>query len=89
MRRISVLVLAVAAAGLGASTALAQGHEIEVRKHRSFLEPSNVAPVGTQNLYAVDSTRLNYGAPGGAARRDDLKQGLLPQPGDPIGWAPR
>jgi hypothetical protein len=89
MRRISILVLAAVAASLGASAAFAQSHEIEVRKHQSFLEPSNVAPVGTQNLYAVDSTRLNYDAPGGAARRDDLKQGLLPKPGDPIGWAPR
>jgi hypothetical protein len=89
MRRMSILVLAVAAASLQASAALAQSHEIEVRKHRSFLEPGNVVPVGTENRYVVDSARLNSGAPGGAARRDDLHQGLLPRPGDPIGDAPR
>lgn len=87
--RISVFVVAIAVASLGASAALAQSRQIEVKKHRSFLDPSNVVPVGSQNLYAVDSTRLNYGAPGGAARRDEFHQGLLPHPGDPIGWAPR
>jgi len=87
--RKSVLVLAIAAAGLAASLGLAQAHEIEVKKHRSFLDAGNVVPVGTQNLYVGDSTRLNYDAPGGAARRDDLHQGLLPAPGQPIGWTPR
>ena len=89
MRRISILILAVAASSLGASAALAQSHEIEVRKHRSFLEPGNVVPVGTENRYVVDSARLNFDAPGGAARRDDLHQGLLPRPGEPIGESPR
>jgi len=89
MRRISVFFVAIAAASLAASAALAQSHQIEVKKHRSFLDTGNVVPVGTQNLYAVDSTRLNYDAPGGGARRDELLQGLLPAPGDPIGWAPR
>ncbi|MBB4197028.1 hypothetical protein CCR94_23345 [Rhodoblastus sphagnicola] len=89
MRRISVLILAIAAAGLGASSAFAQSHEIEVKKHRSFLDSGNVVPVGTENRYVVDSARLNYGAPGGAARRDDLHQGLLPSPGEPVGESPR
>ncbi len=87
--RISVFVVAIAVASLGASAALAQSHQIEVKKHRSFLDAGNVVPVGSQNLYVVDSARLNYAAPGGAARRDELHQGLLPAPGDPIGWAPR
>jgi hypothetical protein len=89
MRRISVFILALAAASLGASAAFAQSHEIEVKKHRSFLEPGNVVPVGTENRYVGDSTRLNSDVPGGAARRDEFHQGLLPQPGQPIGEAPR
>jgi hypothetical protein len=89
MRRISVFVLAIAAASLGASAAFAQSHEIEVKKHRSFLEPGNVVPVGTESRYVEDSTRLSAGTPGGAARRDEFHQGLLPQPGEPIGEAPR
>ncbi|MCW2315797.1 hypothetical protein SAMN06265338_105147 [Rhodoblastus acidophilus] len=89
MRRKSFFILAIAVAGLGACSAVAQSHEIQVRKHRSFLESGNVVPVGTENRYVVDSARLNYGAPGGAARRDEFHQGLLPQPGEPIGESPR
>jgi len=89
MRRISVLVLASVAVGLGASTTVAQSHEIEVKKHRSFLDSGNVVPVGAENRYFVDSARLSSGTPGGAARRDEFHQGLLPQPGQPIGEAPR
>ena len=86
MRRTSVFVLAVAA--ILAASAAVQSREIVVQKHASFLDPGNVVPVGTENHYFVDSTRLNYYAPGGAARRDELHQGLLPRPGDPIGQSP-
>jgi hypothetical protein len=86
MRRTSVFVLAVAAS-LAASAA-AQSREIVVQKHASFLEPGNVVPVGTENHYVGDSTRLNYAAPGGGARRDEFHQGLLPEPGQPLGDAP-
>jgi hypothetical protein len=53
--------------------------ELTVKK-RSFLDPGNVVPVGTQNRYMDDSTFYQSPAPGGTYRNDLFGDWMLPGP---------
>ena len=94
MRRISLFVLVLAAGVLagaqaearpahhrhGMRVAHAATPEITVRK-RSFLDPGNVVPIGSENHY-MDQGTIDILTPGGPTyRREEFGDGLLPQLG--------
>jgi hypothetical protein len=100
MRRISIFVLALAVGAMagaqaearpahhrhGARVVHAATPEITVRK-RSFLDPGNVVPVGSENHY-MDEGTIYIHTPGGPTyRREEFGDGLLPQPGELPGYS--
>ncbi len=100
MRSLSFFALAIAAGALTFASAQAHSprhhhharhayypqHEITVHK-RSFLDPGNVVPVGSQNRYMVDNTYF-VRTPGGTFRNDLFGAGLVPGPFDLPGYLP-
>lgn len=60
--------------------------EILVKK-RSFLDPGNVVPVGSENHYMDESTIYDH-APGGTYRRSPWDNEVLPGPFDLPGFLP-
>ncbi len=100
MRRISIFVLALAAGALasaqvearpvhhrhGVRVAHAAVPEINVRK-RSFLDPGNVVPVGSENHY-MDQGTMYIQTPSPTYRREEFgEETLLPQPGELPGFS--
>jgi hypothetical protein len=98
MRRQSLFLLALVSGGLACASAQAEtkpkhrqpvsrveaaasAAELTVTK-RSFLDPGNVVPVGTQNRYTLDATTYNRTQPGGTYRNDIYGDWLLPGPFD-------
>lgn len=93
MRRQSLFVLALVSGALVCASAQAQtkqkhrqpvaqadqAGELTVKK-RSFLDPGNVVPPGTQNRYMTESTFYLPPAPGGTYRNDLFGDWLLPGP---------
>ena len=94
MRRLSLLVLALAAGSLVCASAdarprhlrhVAGAHEIVVVK-RSFLDPGPVVPVGTTNRYLAAVTIDIAPAPGGGYRNEFIQPVQIPGPYDLPGF---
>lgn len=96
MRRQSLFLLALVSGALACANAQAESKpkhrqpasrveaaasaaELTVTK-RSFLDPGNVVPVGTQNRYMAEQTFFRAPAPGGTYRNDNFGDWLLPGP---------
>ncbi len=92
MRRTSVFILALVSGALvcasaqvaGAQSANAQaaskyrsGNQVTITK-RSFLDPGNVVPVGSQDRYVLPVSHPAP-APGGTYRNDNFADWLLPE----------
>jgi hypothetical protein len=94
MRRTSTFILALAAGALVCASAQAEtkrrqppasqveraaaAAELTVTK-RSWLDPGNVVPVGTQDRYVQNVKYPSTPAPGGTYRNDNFGDWLLPQ----------
>ncbi len=92
MRRLSLFILALASGALASAgvearpqhhhrhhvvrQALYPTHEIVVKK-RSFLDPGNVVPVGSENSYMLQSTIFHH-TPPGTFRRAEFGDEVLP-----------